>query len=110
MNRPETEKDSDTALRRRITEGWLCFLFSALPLGYHNGYFDITETKALIFAGLAALLLAVRLALRLAEGGERKPLAPAEAGLLLWAAVLSLSFLRSTVAAEPAANLSDSRQ
>lgn len=93
MNRPETEKDRDTALRRRITEGWLCFLFSALPLGYHNGYFDITETKALIFAGLAALLLAVRLALRLAEGGERKPLAPAEAGLLLWAAVLSLSSL-----------------
>ena len=40
-----------------LTSGYLKLLFFILPLCFHNGYFDITETKSLAFYSLSSVYI-----------------------------------------------------
>ena len=82
----------DRSWEERWSEGWLCVLFFLLPLVLHNGYFDITETKTAVYAGLTAIYLSGMLFLSACGHALRRPTAGAWA-FLLFAGVNCLSSL-----------------
>ncbi len=80
----------------RATAVFVSLVFFLLPLVLHHGYYDVTETKAVCFAALAVLYLAVLAALPLV--GERaswlrRRLSAAELCLLLWTLCFLLASL-----------------
>lgn len=87
---------------RGLTELYVSALFLLLPLFYRNGYFDITESKALCFLVLSALYLAA-LTLRLLFGrsraGEERGMGPGSVCMAVFALVSVLASLLSGYAA-----------
>lgn len=79
-------------LLQRWSGVYLSALFLLLPLWLHRGYFDITETKTVLFAALTLLYLAGVLFGLLAGGsGGRRP----GRGALLFALFAALNILSS---------------
>ena len=71
-----TEEKDNIVLR--LTRVWLWAMLAGMPLAFHDGFFDITETKTIWFVVCAALYLLGRGVCRLQfgpSGRRRKPTA-----------------------------------
>ena len=69
----KTEEKDNIVLR--LTRVWLWAMLAGLPLVFHDGFFDITETKTIWFTVCAALYLLGRGVCRIQFGpsGRRRP-------------------------------------
>ena len=79
-----------------LNRGLLWSLLTGLPLVYHNGYFDITETKTAFFVLCSALYLMGRLVCTIQFGADKpRRLAVSEICALLFCFVSLLASLSS---------------
>ena len=79
----------------RLGSLYLALLFLGLPLCYWNGFFSITEAKAVYFMAVSSLYLAARLLLAALPGRAAAPMLSPDAGASSFLLFALLSLLSS---------------